>query len=292
MDYEPMKNDDMDSDTRKEVGQLKKNIDKKQNPLRKVIMNAIKTAVITMLAKMLPILLGAIFIIALISGFQLILEGNRRDADKDSSYENDLLGATTVTDLSSYLLQFSHADEAPQSADGKFYKLYSDGKWPTIGNADLQWLSHEDKFDRAGKVLDGGEEKTVSSIKDYVNGFLTRGSSAEYTVEEIDAMNIYIEKELVDSIGASICESVYSYVETETSGLSLSKQQLYSLTAIAYNFGHLPTRNGYSFKSVYESGAALYEINSWEHNRFIWDNWWYALGGRCCRTYSGKRCSI
>ena len=28
MDYEPMKHDEMDSDTRKEIGQLKKNIDK------------------------------------------------------------------------------------------------------------------------------------------------------------------------------------------------------------------------------------------------------------------------
>ena len=56
--------------------------------------------------------------------------------------------------LASYLRQFSHTGEAPQSSDGKYYLMYGDGAgWPTIGNADIQWKSHHAKFNSAGKVL-------------------------------------------------------------------------------------------------------------------------------------------
>ena len=120
----------------------------------------------------------------------------------------------------------------------------------------------------------------MPNVAEYVNStYLTRGPDAEYTNDEIYQMQIYIEKELVDSIGDSVQETYYNSVVNATSGLNLSRQQLYALTAIVYNFGSLPERNGYTFKSVYQAGAAQYEINSWEHNKFIWDNWWCALGG-------------
>lgn len=83
-----------------------------------------------------------------------------------------------------------------------------------------------------------------------------------------------------DSIDSETAESYYQSVKVATSGLELSDQQLFALTAIAYdNLGHLPTRNGYTFKEVYEQGAGSYSINSWQHNRYIWDNWWSYLGG-------------
>lgn len=192
-------------------------------------------------------------------------------------------GFTTISNnnLSTYLRQFSHSGEAAQSADGNYYLMYGDGVgWPTIGNADLQWKSHYTKFNVQGKVLENGVEKTVPNVAEYVNStYLTRGPTAEYTDDEIYQMQIYIEKELVDTIGDSTQESYYNTVVNATSGLNLSRQQLYALTAIAYNFGHLPERNGYTFKSVYQAGAAQYEINSWQHNKFIWDNWWCALDG-------------
>lgn len=182
--------------------------------------------------------------------------------------------------LSGYLWQFSHSTQAPQSADGKYYLMYGDGVgWPTIGNADIQWKSHHSKFNEPGKVLKDGVETTVTSVEEYVNGFLTRGAEAEYTNDEVYQMQIYVEKELVDKIGDEIQKTYYDSVINATSGLNLSRQQLYALTTIIYNFGYLPTRNGYTFKQVYETGAGQYEINSWEHNRFIWDNWWCALGG-------------
>lgn len=189
---------------------------------------------------------------------------------------------TTITNnsLSSYLFQFSHSSEAPQSADGKYYLMYGDGVgWPTIGNADLQWKSHYSKFDVPGKVLKNGEEQSVTSVKEYVNGYLTRGATAKYTNDEVYQMQIYIEKELVDKIGDSVQEVYYNSVVNSTQGLNLSRQQLYALTHIVYNFGHLPVRKGKTFKQVYEEGAALYTINSWEHNRYIWDNWWNYLEG-------------
>lgn len=218
------------------------------------------------------ILLGAIVI------FLLELEEEENKAKQ--AYEDQLNNATRNMNLQEYLRQFSHTSEAPQSADGKFYKLYGDGVgWPTIGNADLQWKSNQYKFDCPGKVMHGATVQTVDNVKEFINSFLTRGSEAEYTNEEIDAMDIYIEKELVDSVGSTTAESNYQYVETATSGLELSQQQLFALTAIKYNFGNLPSRNGYTFKKVYEEGAGLYTINSWQHNRYIWDNWWCYLGG-------------
>ena len=194
--------------------------------------------------------------------------------------ENDFNNVTSIQNLSTYLRQFSHTGEAAQSSDGKYYLMYGDGVgWPTIGNADIQWKSHYTKFAKSGKVLQNGVEVTVPNVADYVNGFLTRGATATYSNEEIYQMQIYIEKELVDEIGDELQSKYYNIVRNETSGLNLSKQQLYALTEIAYNFGSLQERNGYTFKQVYEAGAAQYEINSWEHNRFIWDNWWSYLGG-------------
>ena len=196
------------------------------------------------------------------------------------AYEEQLNEAIRTTNLQTYLRQFSHSSEAPQSADGQFYKLYGDGSgWPTIGNADLQWKSHEDKFACSGEVRQGDSQQTVENVQDFINDFLTKGSKSTYSDEEIDEMDLYIEKELVDSIGSETAESYYQSVKTATSGLELSEQQLFALTAISYNFGHLPTRNGYTFKEVYEEGAGRYSINSWQHNRYIWDNWWSYLGG-------------
>lgn len=189
----------------------------------------------------------------------------------------------TNNNLSTYLRQFSHSGEAPQSADGQYYLMYGDGKgWPTIGNADLQWKSHYNKFNVAGKVLENGQEKEVPNIAEYVNStYLTRGPEAKYTNDEIYQMQIYIEKELVDSIGDSVQETNYNAVVNITRGLNLSRQQLYALTAIYYNLPSYLTDkiNGRTFLEAYNEATALYEINSWEHNRYIWDNWWCALGG-------------
>lgn len=185
-----------------------------------------------------------------------------------------------VNNLSGYLRQFSHSGEAPQSADGNYYLMYGDGAgWPTIGNADIQWKSHHSKFKQEGKVLQNGTEATVTDVEAYVNGLLGRGATAEYTDSEIKQKQIYVEKELVDTIGDNIMKTYYNSVSNATRGLNLSQQQMYALTAIAYNFGNLPTRNGYTFKQVYEAASAQYEVNSWQHNKFIWDNWWCYLGG-------------
>lgn len=186
---------------------------------------------------------------------------------------------SSTLNLATYLRQFSHGSEAPKTADGKYYIMYGDGAgWPTIGNADLQWKSHHGRFNCSGKVLENGVEKTVSNVESYVNGKLG-GSDVELSDSAISALDIYIEVELVDKIGDEVQEQYYTDTEDEVSGLDLSKQQMFALTEIYYNFGHMPVRNGYTFKQVYLAGAEQYEINSWEHNKFIWDNWWSYLGG-------------
>ena len=183
-------------------------------------------------------------------------------------------------DLAKYLRQFSHSGEAPQSSDGKYYLMYGDGKgWPTIGNADIQWKSHYTSFSVSGKILENGVEREVSNVADYVNSKLGRGPTAEYTNQEIANLNIYIEKKLVDSIGDNIVSKYYDDTVNFTAGLNLSRQQLYALTTINYNFGFFPVRNGKTFVQVYQEGLALFEKDSWQQNKYIWDNWWSCIGG-------------
>ena len=186
--------------------------------------------------------------------------------------------------LANYLIQFSHDSKAPESSDGKYYLMYGDAAegelgWPTIGNSDIQWGSHYQDFAVSGKVLEGTTEKEVGNVAEYVNAKLANGPTAKYTNEQIRNLQIYIEKKLVDSIGDNLASSYYDDVVNYTSGLNLSRQQLYALTAIKYNFGSLPVRNGKTFIEVYQEGAKLYEANSWQHNKYIWDNWWASLGG-------------
>ena len=126
---------------------------------------------------------GSLGVVAL---FDSILDGGGTNKDN----QDDLISSVRTSSLEAYLKQFSHTGDAPQSSDGMFYKMYGDGVgWPTIGNSDLQWKSHQDSFACQGKVFDGEEEKTVENVKDYVNGFLTRGSNATYTNEEVSAQN-------------------------------------------------------------------------------------------------------
>lgn len=197
--------------------------------------------------------------------------------------------------LSTYLRQFSHSGEAAQSADGKYYLMYGDGAgWPTIGNADLQWKSHYGKFKQSGKVLENGKEKTVDNVADYINNKYFGGNGEIRFSQnasgdaEIESKQIYIEKELVDKIGDDTQKSFYNTVLSVTSGLQLSQQQLYALTAIAANRPAYLTEliNGKTFRQVYNEATALYEVNSWQHNRYIWDNWWNYLEGGLPRTYS------
>ncbi len=208
-----------------------------------------------------------------------------------SAFDPDYFSSTSiVSGLAGYLLQFAHGTNyaAPQSDDGKYYLMYGDSAenelgWPTIGNADIQWASHHAKFNVPGKVLENGVEKDVASVEEYVNNALGRGATAKYTTAEIRQKQIYVEKSVVDSVGDTLTQSAYNAVQNLTSGLNLSRQQLYALTALymnrpAYLSGD--TINGYhSFKEAYLDASKSYEPNSWQHNRFIWDNWWNYLHG-------------
>lgn len=204
--------------------------------------------------------------------------------DLELLFKENLTEYNGIGNLKSYLLQFSHGAgyHAPESEDGKYYKMYGDGVgWPTIGDADLQWKSNYKHFEVAGKIKHNGKEMEVANVAEYINEHcLTRGVNATYTNNEVSEMEIYIEKELVDDVGDKVQEAVYnSVVEIDLSGLNLSKQQIYPLVAIRYNFGHLPVRNGKTFKQVYLEGAEKYKEDSWKHNRYIWDEWWWRVQG-------------
>ena len=160
---------------------------KAKSEAKKIILNAIKTAILPVLIVMVKVMAVAFLILGVVALFDSILDGGGTNKDN----QDDLISSVRTSSLEAYLKQFSHTGDAPQSSDGMFYKMYGDGVgWPTIGNSDLQWKSHQDSFACQGKVFDGEEEKTVENVKDYVNGFLTRGSNATYTNEEVSAMNL------------------------------------------------------------------------------------------------------
>lgn len=247
---------------------------------------------VKMIVKAIVAKIQFVLVIALLASLITILVVTLISSLFDGTVEDPVLispdthSTNIVLTLQEYLAQFSHSGEAPQSEDGRFYKMYSDDPtsgWPTIGLSDLQWKSHQSQFACKGKVKKANGENTEKDVQAYVNGLLTRGADAKYSQAEIDGMAIYIEKGLVDKVGQSIAEGYYEGVVTETEGLDLSEQQLFALTAIKYNFGNLPKRptgsSAKTFKEVYEEGAGLYEINSWEHMMYIWDNWWCYLGG-------------
>lgn len=184
--------------------------------------------------------------------------------------------------LEKYLRQFSHGtteSNAPKSDDEKYYLMYGDLKssagYPTIGNSDIQWASHYQRFNKSGFVLENKVEKEVPNVAEYVRQKL--GGSNEYkgTDAEIRAKQIYINVELVDSVGKDIIDEIEKIVETEVGNLGLSKQQEYALKEIAYARGHKYLEG---FRETYNKAAGSYEINSPEFNMYIWDNWWYNNG--------------
>ncbi len=183
--------------------------------------------------------------------------------------------------LEKYLRQFSHGTteaNAPKSADGKYYLMYGDlgnnpGGHPTIGNSDIQWVSHYDKFNQGGMVIKDGAESYVDNVAEYVKAKL---GSHNYTGTDADirAKEIYIEVGLVDAVGEQIRNAIIGYVDREIAGLTLSKQQKYALIEMAYGRGQAHIKG---FKNTYESAVGEgYEIDSWQFNKYIWDNWWYS----------------
>ena len=158
--------------------------------------------------------------------------------------------------------------------------MYSDGQWPTIGDADLQWKSHGGSFNVSGNVIDNGVEKTVSNIAEFIDNKIG-GRAAERSVSFMNSLQIGIEVEIVDKVGKELQDRYWDDLMTQVGVLDLSTQQLYALMEIKYAFGSLPIRNGKSFSQVYLDGLNQDGVtkNSWKHNQYIWDNWWAYVGG-------------
>lgn len=172
--------------------------EQKKNEAKKVINVIVKAIIAKIQAVLVVALITSLITILVVSVITAIFGGS---TGKEVRFGENMNNQTATLNLQQYLQQFSHSGEAPQSDDGRFYKMYGDGVgWPTIGNSDLQWKSHQAKFAVSGKVLKSSGENTESNVQDYVNSFLTRGADAKYSNAEVDNMGIYIEKELVDSV--------------------------------------------------------------------------------------------
>jgi len=186
------------------------------------------------------------------------------EADLDLIFGYSLTRGGTTYGLKEYLAQFAHGESGvPMSEDGKYYKVYKgkDGL-VRVGRADLDVAAY---LNIEGKILHNGE-KEVENIAEYV--------------KKANSLDLYIEKEIVDIVSDKIGEDTYTRMqEFDLSGLGLTRQQTYALIAIYEDLGGLPEIDGLSFRDVFEAGAKGCEKNSWEHNKYIWDNWWSKVGG-------------
>ena len=106
--------DEIDSETRNELAFQKKKLEdkikKQENPVQKVVMNAIKTVVVTMLVKILPILLGSITLIVLFAGFQSILDDDGKTKTNPDEELESTLSQTGGLDITSDTWQLSKSE--------------------------------------------------------------------------------------------------------------------------------------------------------------------------------------
>lgn len=136
--------------------------------------------------------------------------------------------------------------------------MYGDLKnsagYPTIGNSDIQWASHYQRFNKSGFVLENNVEKEVPNVAEYVRQKLGGSNAYKGTDAEIRQKQIYINIELVDSVGEEIRNETIGYVENEVGDISLSKQQEYALIEIAYARGVGRLKG---FRETYEAAAKI-----------------------------------
>lgn len=150
---------------------------------------------------------------------------------------SSMMNSTTIG-LAAYLNQFGGSSSEGIEKDGyAYYQMYNDSAGnPTIGSGDIQYKSHYQKFEVQGYVYKDGQRVEVSNVNDYVESIM--GSPTASWQDSFS--QIYVDKELVDTIRDQIAQQYVDKVLSDTSGISLSQQQLYALAAICYQRGHLP----------------------------------------------------
>ena len=101
------------------------------------------------------------------------------------------------------------------------------------------------------------------------------GGSADDGYGQADSIDTYMSQFGYEN--SEEFTAMYDTVKSETEACGLNQQQIFALTAIACNCNAgLPTLKKGTFTDVYEAGlAAGYEKNSWQHNKYIWDKWWF-----------------
>ena len=177
-----------------------------------------------------------------------------------------------ISNIDSYVEQFYRKQR--NAEDDEYYKLVKNTNDElVIGKINLNWEENSTSFSIKGTIKHDGQEKEVDNIADYINNAI---SDSNNTSETLD---IWIEKEIVDNICENILETLYKdLVDNDLFALGLSRQQTYALLAVKYSYGCLPVIDGRTFKKVYKDGMQEFEEGSWQHNKYIWDNWWYQLG--------------
>lgn len=177
-----------------------------------------------------------------------------------------------ISNIDSYIEQFARKQR--NAEDDEYYKLVKNTNGElVIGKINLNWEKNSTYFPVKGKIKHDGEEKEVDNIADYINDVISDSNNTNETLD------IWIEKEIVDNVSENILETLYKdLVDNDLFALGLSRQQTYALLAVKYNYGCLPVIDGKTFKKVYKDGMQEFKEGSWQHNKYIWDNWWYQLG--------------
>lgn len=317
------RNDELEE--KKALNEAKRVADRKRKDMtKKIIMRIAKAAAaaLPIILLLIKVFLGILIFLAIFSAITItindetgdssnnqidiseiegeVLEGNEPEyLEGDLPTYNDVIGELsnrTYSEgydqrLKKFLKQFSYdlGAKAERDETNRYYKLYLDADpgLPTIGDDDLEWSSHRNKFNGGGNILIIQDGKAtylhVDNVRESVEECISNAIGEDYVPgeaynkEQFETVGIYIDAAIVDVAGLRTRYAFYNMVDSM--GLTeLSENQKNALIAIAYSRGNLNIQGRGTFYGIHTQAIeAGYSVNTWQYNRMIWDEWWAYL---------------
>lgn len=317
------RNDELEE--KKALNEAKRVADRKRKDMtKKIIMRIAKAAAaaLPIILLLIKVFLGILIFLAIFSAISITVNEGTGDSSKiqidiaeiegevleenepeylegDLPTYNDVIGQLsngTYSEeydqrLKKFLKQFSYdlGAKAERDETDRYYKLYLDADpgLPTIGDDDLEWSSHRDKFNGGGNILIIQEDVAtflhVDNVRDSVEACISGVIGKDYvpgeaySKEQFETVGIYIDAAIVDVAGLRTRYAYYNMVDSM--GLTeLSENQKNALIAIAYSRGNLKIQEKGTFYEVHARAIeAGYSVNTWQYNKIIWDEWWAYL---------------
>lgn len=317
------RNDELEE--RKALNEAKRVADRKRKDMtKKIIMRIAKAAAaaLPIILLLIKVFLGILIFLAIFSAISITvndgtgnssriqiniaeIEGEVLEGNEPEYWDGDLLTYNEVISnlsdgsyseeydqrLKKFLKQFSYdlGSNAERDETDRYYKLYLDADpgLPTIGDDDLEWSSHRDKFNGGGNILIIQEDVAtflhVDNVRDSVEACISGVIGKDYvpgeaySKEQFETVGIYIDAAIVDVAGLRTRYAFYNTVQSM--GITeLNENQKNALIAICYSRGNLNIQGRGTFYGIHTQAIeAGYSVNTWQYNKIIWDEWWAYL---------------